>query len=228
VGLTHSDEIERAILALVNQERAKSGAGPLQMESTLQVTAREHSDDMFVRNFFAHDDPDGSSPADRIARAHRQLIGLTGENIWMGVNVDLADPKKTAGSIVDAWMHSPGHRDNILKKDYTHLGVGVAIKGKDVRATQNFAAIYALTDLAVPAQVHGGEILSLAARAAGAGPAPDRFDFFSPEKGFAVGGSRPIAGARVPEPKELPAGIYKLRFSFPTGLTYWGPQIEVK
>lgn len=227
-GITHADKIERAILELVNQERAKSGAGPLELETTLQATAREHSDDMLVRSFFAHDDPDGSSPSDRIAQAHRQLIGLTGENIWMGVNLDLSDPTKTAASIMTSWMNSPGHRDNILKKDYTHLGVGVSIKGKDIRATQNFAATYALTDLAVPAQVHSGETLNLAARSVKAGAAPDRFDFFSQDKGLAIGGPRPIAGARVPEPKDLPAGVYELRFSFPTGVTYWGPRIEVK
>jgi uncharacterized protein YkwD len=227
-GITHADEIERAILDLVNQERAKAGAVPVQSDDTLQETARGHSDDMFVRNFFTHEDPDGFSASDRIARAHRQLIGLTSENIWMGVNTDLSDQKKTAASIMNDGMHSPGHRDNILKRDYTHLGVGVAIKGRDVRATQNFAAVYALTEQAVPVQVHGGEGLNLAARAVGAGPAPDRFEFFSSDKGVAVGGVRPIAGATVPEPKDVPVGVYKLRFIFPQGNAYWGPWIEVK
>lgn len=227
-GITHADEIERAILDLVNQERAKAGANPLQLDSTLQATGREHSDDMLLRNFFAHEDPDGLSAADRIARAHRQLIGLTGENIWMGVNTDLSDQKKAAALIMDQWMHSSGHRDNILKKDYTHLGVGVAVKGGEVRATQNFAAIYALTEQAVPLQVHGGDGLYLAARPVSSGAAPDRFEFFSSDKGMAVGGTRPIAGATVPEPKDVPAGVYKLRFIFPQGIAYWGPQIEVK
>lgn len=228
MGIGHSDEIEREILALVNQERAKVGAGPLQSDDTLQSTAREHSSDMFVRGFFAHDDPDGLSAADRIAQAHRQLIGLTGENIWMGVNVDLSNPKGAAAAIMNDWMHSSGHRDNILKKDYTHLGVGVAEKGRDVRATQNFAAVYALTEQAVPVQVNGGEGLTLAARPVAAKAAPDRFEFFSPDKGIAVGGVRSIAGATVPEPKEVPAGIYKLRFIFPPGVAYWGPRVEVK
>ncbi|HWT03527.1 MAG TPA: CAP domain-containing protein [Pyrinomonadaceae bacterium] len=227
-GIAHSDEIEREILELVNQERAKVGAGPLQLDTTLQDAARGHSDDMFVRAFFAHEDPDGFSASDRLAKAHRQLIGLTGENIWMGTNMDLSDQKKLAASIMNNWMNSPGHKDNILKKDYTHLGVGVAVKGRDVRATQNFAAVYALTEQAVPAEVRGGEGLNLAARPVGAGPPPDRFEFFSSDKGVAVGGARPIAGATVPEPKEVPAGIYKLRFIFPQGNAYWGPRVEVK
>jgi uncharacterized protein YkwD len=228
VGVEHSDEIERAILELVNQERAKAGTGPLQADGTLRATAEGHSDDMFVRNFFAHEDPDGLSAADRIAQAHRRLIGLTGENIWMGVNIDLSEPKRAAASIMDDWMHSPGHRSNILKKEYTHLGVGVAVKGRDVRATQNFAAVYALTEQAVPARINGGEGLNLSARPVGAGAAPDRFEFFSPDKGVGVGGVRLIAGATVPEPKDVPAGIYKLRFIFPQGVTCWGPQVEVR
>jgi hypothetical protein len=156
------------------------------------------------------------------------LIGLTGENIWMGANLDLSDRKKTATAIMADWMHSPNHRDNILKKDYTNLGVGVTVKGKDVRATQNFAAIYALIEQDVPAQVRGGEGLNLAARPVAAGSVPERFEFFSSEKGVAVGGARLIAGATVPGPQDVPAGVYKLRFLFPQGSACWGPLIEVR
>ena len=229
-GITHSDELEAAILDLVNAERARVKATPLlkllQLDTTLQTTARGHSDDMFVRNYFSHDDPDGFSAADRISDAHRQLIGLTGENIWMGVNIDLSDQKKTAASIVSDLMHSPRHRDNILNKDYTHIGIGVAIKGRDIKATQNFATIVALTRQAVPLQLHGGESLDLTAQPVGEGGSPDSFEFFSSDEGMAVGGPQSIAGASVPS--AVPAGIYKLRFIFPNRSAYWGPRVEVK
>jgi len=227
-GVTHADQMEGEILALVNQERAKVKAGSLQSDPTLQVTARGHSDDMFVRGFFGHDDPDGLSAADRIAKAHRQMIGLTGENIWMGVNLDLTDRKKVAAMIMNDWMRSLGHRTNILKQDYTHLGVGVAVKGRDVRATQNFAAVYALTNQAVPALVRDGQGLDLVAKPISASAAPDQFEFFASDKGLAVGGARAITGATV---KNVPAGVYKLRFLFPRAgghVIYWGPWIEVK
>jgi uncharacterized protein YkwD len=227
-GIDHSDEIERQILELVNIERANKRIGPLQPDGTLQTTAREHSDDMFVRSFFDHNDPDGFSPADRIAQAHRQLIGLTSENIWMGTNIDLSDKKRVAAAIMNSWMHSTEHRENILRKEYTNLGVGVAIKGQDVRATQNFAAAYAMTEQPVPLEVHVGDALNLTAHSVAAAPAPDKFDFFSSDKGTPLGGQRSIIGATVPGPAEVPAGIYKLRFIFPTGMTYWGPRIEVK
>jgi uncharacterized protein YkwD len=228
-GITHSDEIERAILNLVNEERAKAGVGPLQIDSTLQATARGHSDDMFLRGYFAHDDPDGFASSDRIAEAHRQLIGLTSENIWMGSNVDLSNQDQAARVIMNDWMHSSGHRDAILKKTHTHIGVGVSIRGRDVRATQNFAAIVALTRQAVPMEVHSGQNLDLTADSVGAESQPEQFEFFSSDAGVAVGGTLPIAGARVPDPAAVPAGIYKLRFIFPPhGIAYWGPRVEVK
>lgn len=227
-GVTHSDELEAAILDLVNAERGKAQLNPLQRDDTLQTTARSHCDDMFVRNYFSHDDPDGFSVADRIAEAHRQLIGLTGENIWMGVDIDLSDQKKTAASIVTNLMQSTRHRENILNEHYTHIGVGVAIKGRDVKTTQNFANIVALTKQAVPLQLHGGESLDLTAQPVGEEGSPDRFEFFSSDEGMAVGGSQSIAGASVPGPKDVPAGIYKLRFIFPKGSAYWGPRVEVK
>ena len=172
-GVIYFPQLEDAILDLVNQERANANANLLQRDDTLQTTARGHCDDMFLRNYFSHDDPDGFSAADRISVSHRKLIGLTGENIWMSVNIDLSDQKKTAASIVSDLMRSATHRANIVNKDYTHIGIGVAVKGSDVKVTQNFAKIVALTRQAVPLQVHGGENLDLTA--VGKEGAPDRF-----------------------------------------------------
>lgn len=227
-GVTHSDELESAILDLVNTERKNAGVNALQRDDTLQTTARSHCDDMFVRNYFSHDDPDGYSVADRIAEAHRQLIGLTGENIWMGANIDLSDQKKTAAAIVTDLMQSTRHRENLLDEHYTHIGIGVAIRGRDVKATQNFANVVALTRQAVPLQMHDGERLDLTAQPMGEEGSPDRFEFFSSDEGMAVGGPQSIAGASVPSPKDVPAGVYKLRFIFPKGSAYWGPRVEVK
>ncbi|HKQ06945.1 MAG TPA: CAP domain-containing protein [Blastocatellia bacterium] len=228
LGITHAEDIEQAILALVNEERLKAGLKPaLQPEPTLQETARSHSDDMFIRNFFDHNDPDSLSPADRIAIRHRQLIGLTNENIWQRANLDLSDKKKVARQIMDDWMHSPGHRANILNPAYTHLGVGVSVKGNDVEATQNFAAIRAETDQPVPLQVRAGESLSLVATPVSPTPRPEQFEFFSSDQGRAVGAAQKIAGGTA----NVPAGVYKLRFYFPKhgGYDiYWGPQIQVQ
>lgn len=227
-GISHNIEIERLILEAVNAERAKARLGALQPEPLLQETARGHSDDMFVRNFFAHDDPDGWSPADRIEAHHRRMIGLTGENIWQGRYRTVPEPAKLAREIMDDWLHSPGHRANILKADYTHLGVGVALKGQEVKATQNFGAIRALTEQEIPAQVRRGTTLKLAAVPLGTNPKPERYDLFLPEKGLAPDGSRELGDGQV----QAPAGVYKLRFFFRQASNqysiYWGPRVEVR
>ena len=131
-------EVERRIYQLTNEVRRKSHLPPLDKDDTLVATARAHSNDMLLRNFFNHVNPDGKAPQDRIAPAYSRTLARTGENIWSGHGFDYADSKLIARVIVDSWITSPGHRANLLNPDYTHLGVGVSVLGKDIRATQNF------------------------------------------------------------------------------------------
>lgn len=223
--IKHSEEIERLILKLVNENRRKEGGGALKdlsWDDTLQSVARKHSDDMLVRHFFDHVNPDGLAHADRIALAHRQLVGLTGENIWMQSGSSVAEAKKTAELIVKAWMESPGHRENILRPEYTHLGVGVSITGSEIRATQNFALVRALVDEPVPLAIRSGEVLHL-----GTTPGAEKYDFWLSSSGIRVGDFSDIGDGRV----KVNPGIYKLRFYFPRPGGYsifMGPQVEVK
>ena len=77
---------------------------------------------MAARDFYGHDTPDGLDPKSRIAAAGYPLIGATvGENIHWGVEAN-ATPVR----IFHDWMTSPGHRANILRPDFTEVGVGVA------------------------------------------------------------------------------------------------------
>ena len=67
-------------------------------------------------------------------------MSRAGENIYMGARFDYAvDLVTQARLIVDGWMTSPGHRRNMLDPNYTHVGIGVAARGKDCYATQIFA-----------------------------------------------------------------------------------------
>jgi uncharacterized protein YkwD len=102
------------ILALVNAQRAKSGCGALTASKPLTTLAQNFSQEMAVRNFFDHTDPDGKSPWDR-AKA-LGITNLGGENIAMG--------QQTPDDVMTAWMNSAGHRANILDCDYHSLGVG--------------------------------------------------------------------------------------------------------
>jgi uncharacterized protein YkwD len=131
-------EVERRIYQFTNEARRQYHLSPLDKDDTLVATARDHSNDMLTRNFFNHVNPDGKAPQDRIAPAYSRTLARTGENIWSGHGYDYTDSKLMARVILDSWMTSPGHRANLLNPNYTHLGVGVSVLGKEIRATQNF------------------------------------------------------------------------------------------
>ncbi|MFH8468036.1 CAP domain-containing protein [Streptomyces sp. NPDC017991] len=105
------------VLALTNAERAAAGLPPLAEDPLLTRAAQEHSADMVARAFYSHTSPDGGEPWHRAAAAGstRRTIG---ENIACG--------QRSPAEVVRGWMDSPGHRANILKPAFTHLGVGFA------------------------------------------------------------------------------------------------------
>ena len=115
---------ERATLCLLNAERRRHGLSPLRREATLDRAARAHAADMREHDFFAHDAPDGSDPHQRIRRAGYRRARVTGENLAKGEREAGA-----ASSIVDGWMHSPGHRANILRRGFEEIGIAIAEDG---------------------------------------------------------------------------------------------------
>jgi uncharacterized protein YkwD len=137
-GIVHLKEVEGRIFSLTNEARRKNGLATLDKDGTLTTVARAHSDDMLKRDYFSHENPDGLSPAQRVAPVYSTSAVRAGENIWGGSGHDTSDPKLLARVIVDGWMSSPGHRANILNPAYTGLGVGVSVLGKEIRATQVF------------------------------------------------------------------------------------------
>lgn len=106
---------EAKVVSLVNQERNKAGCSPVRVSGPLADLADAFSDEMAALGFFDHTDPRGLSPWDRAAKAG--VANLGGENIARG--------QPDATSVMDAWMHSSGHRANILNCDYHTIGVGV-------------------------------------------------------------------------------------------------------
>ncbi|MEU1271175.1 CAP domain-containing protein [Streptomyces sp. NPDC005799] len=120
------------VVERTNRERAGAGLPPLAVDPVLTSAAQAHSADMMARAFYSHTSPEGRQPWDRAAAAGstRRTIG---ENIACG--------QRSPAEVVDGWMHSPGHRANILKPDFTHIGVGFAGGGpKGTYWTQLFGA----------------------------------------------------------------------------------------
>ncbi|WP_328656082.1 CAP domain-containing protein [Streptomyces sp. NBC_00334] len=109
------------VVGLTNRERAGAGLPPLSVDARLATAAQAHSADMVVRDFYSHTDPDGGRPWDRAAAAGATR-GTVGENIACG--------QRSPADVVEGWMNSPGHRANILKTDFTHIGVGLAGGGR--------------------------------------------------------------------------------------------------
>jgi uncharacterized protein YkwD len=114
-------KIRRAILCLVNRQRARAGLRKLSPDRRLRAAAQRHSRDMVARRYFDHTSPDGHTLMRRVTAAGYRA-SWAGENIAWGT-AGLATPAAT----VRAWMSSPGHRVNILTPRFRHSGVGVAI-----------------------------------------------------------------------------------------------------
>lgn len=102
--------------SLTNAERAKIGLPPLEQNSKLSAAAQNKAADMLRKDYWAHFAPDGGSPWDFIKQSGYQYE-YAGEN--------LAKNFLYSQNVVDAWMNSPTHRENIEKKEYTQVGYAV-------------------------------------------------------------------------------------------------------
>lgn len=110
-------EFAKRVVDLTNAERAKYGLAPLVVKADLTKVAQIKTDDMLQNKYFAHQSPTLGSPFD-LMKANGIRYTMAGENIAMG--------QKTPAQVVQDWMNSPGHRANILKPEYTEIGVGVS------------------------------------------------------------------------------------------------------
>ncbi|MBI4067649.1 CAP domain-containing protein [Candidatus Gottesmanbacteria bacterium] len=104
------------LLDLTNQKRSESGLGNLSLSPTLSAAAANKASDMFSKNYWAHIAPDGKTPWDFITGAGYRYI-YAGENLAKNFN--------DSGGVVSAWMDSPTHKDNLLKKEYQEVGFAV-------------------------------------------------------------------------------------------------------
>ncbi|WP_428910084.1 CAP domain-containing protein [Niallia sp. Krafla_26] len=111
---------EQKVVELTNQERAKNGLPALTLDVELSKVAREKSNDMRTKNYFSHNSPTYGSPFDMM-KAYGISYRTAGENIAMG--------QRSPEEVVQAWMNSQGHRENIMNPNFTHIGVGHVSSG---------------------------------------------------------------------------------------------------
>lgn len=119
--LALSSEITREnVFSLTNDSRKENKIGLLSWDDKLAQAAQEKADDMLDKGYFAHTSPDGRLPWDFITASGYNYL-TAGEN--------LAEGFIEAETTEEAWMNSPGHRANILNKNFEQIGVGIS-KGK--------------------------------------------------------------------------------------------------
>lgn len=115
---------QEVIVGLINKNRIEQGLPTLQINPTLTRSTELKGRDMIENGYFAHVSPGGKSPWYWFKEAGYQYA-FAGENLA----VNFVDPE----SLVNAWMKSPSHRENILNKNYTETGISIVYgdyKGK--------------------------------------------------------------------------------------------------
>ncbi len=128
--LTLETGLEQRMVDMVNAERTSRGLKALRVDATLTEMARAHSLDMVQRRYFSHYTPEGRSVADR-ADAAGLAYRIVGENLALAPDLQSAH---------DGLMASQGHRENILRPDFTRIGIGIyREEGLGLVITQNFA-----------------------------------------------------------------------------------------
>jgi uncharacterized YkwD family protein len=108
------------VIDLTNAQRSKNGLPALQHDTKLSGVAQKKSLDMAQNNYFSHTSPTYGSPFDMM-RDFGVTYRSAGENIAQG--------QRTPQEVVNAWMNSAGHRQNILSTNFTHIGVGYEKSG---------------------------------------------------------------------------------------------------
>lgn len=117
--VSYRSDLESAMVDLVNTERAKVGLEALKVDSELTRLARLKSADIIKLNYFSHTSPTYGSPFEMM-RAAGVPYNYAGENLAAASSLELA---------FDGLMQSTGHRNNILRREFTHIGIGVVEGG---------------------------------------------------------------------------------------------------
>ena len=111
-----SDITRSSVIEEMNVRRVAFGLPALREDSRLDEAADDRVNDMEDQGYWAHISPDGREPFVWM-RPHGYEYHFAGENLATGFD--------TTEVLVDAWMESKGHRDNILSPNYRDCGVSV-------------------------------------------------------------------------------------------------------
>jgi len=117
--------MESSIACLINEQRAAYGDQPVRPNPVLRQAALGHSSEMVSEGYFGHTSPAGVTFVDRIVAAgytrgaHSRQVG---ENLAWGTG-----PLSTPQSLVNSWMNSPPHRENLLRARFREIGIAAVV-----------------------------------------------------------------------------------------------------
>lgn len=140
---TFSDISTQQLLVITNEKRQESGVAPLSLNDSLSQAAANKAADMFSKNYWAHNAPDGTTPWVFIKGAGYNYI-YAGENLARGFN--------NASEVVNAWMASPEHKKNMLSPNYQNVGFAVSTGNLSGEETVLIVEMFGSTNFA-PAPV---------------------------------------------------------------------------
>lgn len=104
------------LLNETNNRRVENGLSPLALNEKLSKAAEDKAHHMFEYNYWAHTAPGGYTP----------WVFILGENYEYTVaGENLAKNFDNSTGVVDAWMRSPSHKENLLKSDYSDIGFAI-------------------------------------------------------------------------------------------------------
>lgn len=118
------------LISFTNQKRAENGLKSLSENQQLTEAASKKADDMFAKNYWAHNSPEGTTPWVFIKQSGYNYV-YAGENLARGFN--------SSSDVVNAWMSSPNHRANILSGNYKD--VGFSVKSGKLNGEQTFLVV---------------------------------------------------------------------------------------
>lgn len=124
LGIQNNITVEQ-LVSITNKKRAEAGLPSLVLNSNLSQAAALKAGDMFAKDYWAHNSPDGITPWAFIKQSGYDYA-YAGENLARGFN--------SAEDVVNAWMASPKHKENMLFKNYNDVGFFVGtgkLKGED-------------------------------------------------------------------------------------------------
>ncbi len=147
--------VEDALMPEHNDFRARQRLPDLRRHEGLVFAARAHAADLLQRRYFEHASPEGFTSVERVSLLARSFIGLAGENI---VEVE-GGPPADAADLAELWRNSPGHRQNMLRPSYTHIGIGVVRGGARTISAVAFGESFAELDAPLAWRIGDGSAL---------------------------------------------------------------------